>query len=77
MFRGAATEDASRGGFAYGVGFRAGHRESGSVPVWQADRELPGAGELEQILENETDPGKIVALTRQLIDALDAEENSG
>jgi hypothetical protein len=32
--------------------------------------------ELEQLLENETDPEKIVDLTRQLIDALDAEENS-
>jgi hypothetical protein len=33
--------------------------------------------ELEQLLENETDPQRIVALTRQLIDALDEEENKG
>jgi len=33
--------------------------------------------EIAQQLENETDPERIIALTRQLIDALDAEENCG
>jgi len=40
MSCGAATEDASRSGFAYGAGLRADHRNGGSVSVWQADREL-------------------------------------
>ena len=42
--RGAALADASRGRFADGAGFRADHRESGTVSVWQADRELSGTG---------------------------------
>ena len=42
--RGAALEDASRGGFADGAGFRADHREGGAVSVRQADRELSGTG---------------------------------
>src|ERR1700676_3295405 len=33
-----------RGGFADGVGFRPDHWESGTVSVWQADRELSGTG---------------------------------
>jgi len=33
--------------------------------------------ELQQLLENETDPERIIALTRQLIDYLDEEENGG
>jgi len=33
--------------------------------------------EIAQQLENKTDPERIIALTRQLIDALDAEENCG
>ena len=42
--RGAALDDASRGGCADGIGLRADHRESGAVSVWQADRELSGTG---------------------------------
>ena len=42
--RGAALADASRSGCADGAGVRADHRESGSVSVWQADRELSGTG---------------------------------
>src|SRR5258707_12749866 len=42
--RGAALADASRSRFADGSGFRADHRESGTVSVWQADRELSGTG---------------------------------
>src|ERR1039458_10093120 len=41
---GAALEDASRGRFADGAGLRADHRASGTVSVWQADRELSGTG---------------------------------
>src|SRR5450432_955082 len=44
MSRGAAVAHASRGGRTDSIGLRADHRESGSVPVWQADRELSGAG---------------------------------
>src|ERR1017187_8598648 len=44
MSRGATVEDASWGWFADGVGFRIDHRESGTVSVWQADRELSGTG---------------------------------
>src|SRR5579864_2032347 len=44
MSRGAAVEDASRCGFADGTGFRADHRKSGTVSVWQTDRELSGTG---------------------------------
>jgi len=42
--RGAAVADASWGRFSDGVGLCVDHRESGSVSVWQADRELSGAG---------------------------------
>jgi hypothetical protein len=44
---GAALEDASRGRSTDGVGLRADYRDSGSVSVWLADRELSetGAGE--------------------------------
>jgi Transposase len=41
---GATFADASRSRFADGAGFRADHRESGTVSVWQADRELSGTG---------------------------------
>ena len=44
MSGGAAIADASWSGFADGAGLRADHRESGAVSVWQADRELSGAG---------------------------------
>ncbi len=44
MSRGAAIANASRGGATDGVGLRVDHRESGSVSVWQADRELSGTG---------------------------------
>ena len=42
--RGPALDDPSRSGSADGTGLRADHRESGSVSVWQADRELSGTG---------------------------------
>ena len=41
---GTALDDPSRSGSADGTGVRADHRESGSVSVWQADRELSGTG---------------------------------
>src|SRR5258707_653399 len=41
---GPALDDPSRSGCADGTGVRADHRESGSVSVWQADRELSGTG---------------------------------
>src|SRR5258708_35949200 len=41
---GPALDDPSRSGSADGTGVRADHRESGSVSVWQADRELSGTG---------------------------------
>ena len=41
---GAALADASRSGSADGTGFRADHRESGTLSVWQADGELSGTG---------------------------------
>src|SRR5450759_3217325 len=47
--RGAALADASRGRFADGTGFRADHRESGTVSVWQTDRELSGTGAVGRI----------------------------
>ena len=39
-----ALADPSRSGSADGTGVRADHRESGSVSVWEADRELSGTG---------------------------------
>jgi transposase len=53
MSGGAALADASRGGSADGVGLRADHRESGSVSVWQADRELSGLVPLEKSSGNQ------------------------
>jgi hypothetical protein len=47
VFRGSApnnAKDALCGRFSNGVGLCADHRKSGSVPVWQADRELSGTG---------------------------------
>ena len=41
---GPALDDPSRSGSADRTGVRADHRESGSVSVWQADRELSGTG---------------------------------
>jgi hypothetical protein len=38
------VDDPSRSGCADRTGFRVDHRESGSVSVWQADRELSGTG---------------------------------
>src|SRR5690349_17729309 len=40
----AATDDPSRSGCANGTGLRADHRRGGTVPVWQADRELSRSG---------------------------------
>src|SRR5882762_11264961 len=42
--RGATIANASRGGATDGAGLRTDPGESGSVSVWQADRELSGAG---------------------------------
>src|SRR6202011_1215981 len=39
-------DDPSRSGCADRISFRADHRESGSVSVWQADRELSRTGAL-------------------------------
>ena len=44
MSRGAALADASRGRFTDCIGLRADHRKCGTVPVWQADRQLSGSG---------------------------------
>src|SRR5216683_275651 len=38
------VDDPSRSGCADRTGFRVDHGESGSVSVWQADRELSGVG---------------------------------
>src|SRR4029077_20263916 len=40
----ATNADASRSRLADRAGFRADHRASGTVSVWQADRELSGTG---------------------------------
>src|SRR4029077_14516666 len=42
--RGPALDDPSRSGSADRTGVRADYRESGSVSVWEADRELSGTG---------------------------------
>ncbi len=44
MSRGAALDDATRGGSTDRTGLRADHRDSGAVSVWQADRKLSGSG---------------------------------
>src|SRR6266536_2924394 len=45
----AAIADASRGRPTDGLGLRADYRESGSVSMWQADRQLSGAGTVGEI----------------------------
>ena len=50
-------EDASRGRFANGAGFRADHRESGAVSVWQADRKLSGTGAVGRFQRRSTTAG--------------------
>src|SRR5258708_28240586 len=42
--RGAAFADASGSGCADRTGFRVDHRESRTISVWEADRELSGTG---------------------------------
>jgi len=44
MSGGTTPPDPSRSRTADGTGFCADHRESGSVPMWQANRELSGIG---------------------------------
>ncbi len=44
MSGGTTPADPSRSRSADGTGVRADHRKSGSVPVWEADRELSGTG---------------------------------
>ena len=44
MSRGAGLEDTSRSGGTDSAAFCADHRQSGAISVWQADRELSGAG---------------------------------
>src|SRR5258708_23333947 len=44
MSGGTTAADPSRSRTADGTGFCADHRKSGSVPMWQADRELSGTG---------------------------------
>src|SRR4029077_320170 len=41
---GPTLADPSRSGSTDGTGFRVDHRETGSVSVWEADRELSGTG---------------------------------
>src|SRR5260370_31992893 len=47
--RSAAIADASRGRPTDGPGLRADYQESGSVSMWQADRQLSGAGAVGEI----------------------------
>jgi transposase len=54
-----------RGGSPDGIGLRANHRESGSVSVWQADRELSGTGAVGEV-ERESAPAGTYHETRQL-----------
>jgi len=62
---GATLADASRGGSPDGIGLRANHRESGSVSVWQADRELSGTGAVGEV-ERASAPAGTYHETRQL-----------
>jgi len=57
------------GGFTDGVGLRAHHRESGSVSVRQADRELSGTGATGEV-ERKPPPAGPYHETRQLTVAL-------
>src|SRR5882762_3038684 len=63
--RGTAIADPSRGGTADGAGLRADLGESGSVSVWQADRELSGTGTVGG-LERETATAGSYHETRKL-----------
>jgi len=63
--RGATIANTSRGGTTDGAGLRAGNRESGSVSVWQADRELSGTDTVGG-LEWEAAPAGPYHETRQL-----------
>src|SRR5438132_2363595 len=69
MPRGTAPADPSRSRTADGAGFCADHRKSGSVPVWQADRELSGTGTAGG-LERESATAGPYHQTRQLSVAL-------
>src|SRR5580692_235034 len=61
--------DPSRSRTADGTGFCADHRTSGSVPVWQADRELSGTGAAGGLERESTTTGPYHQ-TRQLSVAL-------
>jgi hypothetical protein len=71
MSRGTAAKDAPWGRFSNGVGFRADHREGGSVPVWQADRQLSGTGAVGEV-ERESATARTYHETRQHSVALPA-----
>src|SRR5439155_19824378 len=60
----AAIADASRGRSTDGLGLRADYRESGSVSMWQADRQLSGAGAAGEI-EWESAPAGTYHETRE------------
>jgi hypothetical protein len=70
---GATLADASRGGSADGVSFRADNRESGSVSVWQADHELSGLVPLEKSSGNRRRLGHITKQGNSLLRFLLAE----
>jgi hypothetical protein len=61
---GAAIANPSRGRPTDGLGLRADYRESGSVSVWQADRQLPGTGAVGEI-ERESAPAGTYHETRE------------
>src|SRR6266542_21402 len=67
----AAIADASRGRPTDCLGLRAYYRESGSVSVWQADRQLSGVGAAREI-ERESAPAGTYHETRQLAAAFPA-----
>ena len=57
MSCGATLADASRSGPTDRFGLCADYRESGSVSVWQADRELSGTGAVGEIERKPATPG--------------------
>src|SRR6266516_1143820 len=67
----AAVADASRGRPTDGLGLRTDYRESGSVSVWQTDRQLSGVGAAREI-ERESAPAGTYHETRQLAAAFPA-----
>src|SRR6266516_5679649 len=62
---GAAIADASRGRSTDGTGLRSDHRESRTVSVWQASRQLSGASAVGEI-ERQSAPAGTYHETREL-----------